>query len=81
MTCQNKNSAIGTDFISLERVGFLDKGKPSLHDSIGLLDIQRSGLVAFQFTDSRILSLDNMCSGMFLRRLQRLHLWWTLKQS
>lgn len=71
MNCQTENSATGTDFISLERIDLLDKGKPSLADSIGLLDIQRSGLVTFQFTDSRILSLDSMCSGMFLRRLQR----------
>ena len=79
MNCQTENSATGIDFISLERMDLIDLSQA---DSIVLLDIQRSGLVTFQFTDSRILSVDNMgCSGMFLRRLQRLHLWWTLKQS
>lgn len=78
MNCQTENSATGIDFISLERMDLIDLSQA---DSIILLDIQRSGLVTFQFTDSRILSVDNMCSGMFLRRLQRLHLWWTLKQS
>lgn len=41
------------------------KRKPSLADNTALLDTQRSCLVTFPFTDSRIPSPDNMCSGVF----------------